>query len=448
MGASIRRQISISLLIVVTGGCSSQPLFEARTVVHSDGSCERTIWQPEGEMLPAEALQPPWKARWKTVAAANIPPAFAKDHQADGSHKYFMAQGSFRTPGEIPAHFRNVADPSVPVGASELVRSYEREDFGFVVEHRWRETLTNIVTHEGFLKARDEFLERGIPRAIEGLEQVYGKRYDVSALAQYLRGDGRRFLEESALAFYDLCARHRPAEEHAAAYAAVATRFGLDLLDPAGKVVEGEESATRLKTYFRHRIALGLRHRDGSPLARTEIDEILGTSGGSPFAREWEVYWKEHEKSLAAELGPALLRMTGLYNVPFLMFGPGATPQFAFELFLPGRIVETSGTLIGPGRAAWRFSGVETFPDGFVMTARSLEIDFVDQTRLLGRVSIDDLEKAEAYLAAIGRDGPLLKEVRRAHEAGDLKGLEEFVPKTAEEKRRLAQLCSMLGLEK
>ena len=82
------------------------------------------------------------------------------------------------------------------------------------------------------------------------------------------------------------------------------------------------------------------------------------------------------------------------------------------------------------------------------MTARSLEIDFKSQTKLLGRVMIDDGEKAEAYLANIGRDGPLLKAVRQAHEASDLKRLEEFMLKTGEEQRRLAQLHRILGLEK
>ena len=127
MSRSFRWQIALSLLIAVTGGCGSPALFEARTEVHSDGSCDRTIWQPEGEMLPAEALQPPWKARWKTVAAAAIPPAFAKDHQPDGEHHYFMAQGSFRKPEEIPAHFRHVASPGPQLGASQLQRAYKRE---------------------------------------------------------------------------------------------------------------------------------------------------------------------------------------------------------------------------------------------------------------------------------------------------------------------------------
>ena len=384
MSRSLREYIGLTFLIAMAGGCGSPALFEARTEVHSDGSCDRTIWQPEGEMSPAEALQPAWKARWKTVAAAKIPPAFAKDHQPGDEHHYFTAHGSFPRPGEIPTHFRNVAEPCVQVGASELVRSYERVDFGFVVEHRWRETLTNIVTPEGFVKARDEFLERAIPRAIEGLKQVYGKRYDTSALARYLRGDGRKFLEGSALVFYDLSTRHRPAADHAAAYAAVARRFGVDLFDPDGKVVEGEESESRLKSFLRHRIALGFRHNDGSPLTRPEIDEILGTSGGSPFAPVWEAYWKEHEKALAAELGPSLLRMTGLYNGPFLMFPPGP-PQFAFELGLPGLIVETNGNLNGPGRASWKFSGDESFPSGYVMTARSVEIDLAGWTRRLTR---------------------------------------------------------------
>ena len=33
--------------------------------------------------------------------------------------------------------------------------------------------------------------------------------------------------------FYEMAARHRPPAEHAAAFATVARRFGLDVLDPA-----------------------------------------------------------------------------------------------------------------------------------------------------------------------------------------------------------------------
>ena len=42
--------------------------------------------------------------------------------------------------------------------------------------------------------------------------------------------------------------------------------------------------------------------------------------------------------------------------------------------------------LIGPGQAGWKFSGDESFPGGYVMTARSLEIDLAGLTRRLGQL--------------------------------------------------------------
>ena len=83
--------------------------------------------------------------------------------------------------------------------------------------------------------------------------------------------------------------------------------------------MEGEGNPDEV--VFRHRIALGFRHHDRSP-DRNEIEEILGTSGGSPYDRGGRLYWKEHEKSLVAELGPGYLKMTGLYNGPFLLVRP------------------------------------------------------------------------------------------------------------------------------
>ncbi len=55
------------LLAVLSAGCEAPPMFSVETVVHPDGSCDRTIRQPKGEFLPAEALQPEWNARWKSV---------------------------------------------------------------------------------------------------------------------------------------------------------------------------------------------------------------------------------------------------------------------------------------------------------------------------------------------------------------------------------------------
>lgn len=250
------------------------------------------------------------------------------------------------------------------------MRSYECEDYGFVREHRWRKTLTNIVTRDSFLEARDEFLELALPKAALAIEQVYGKSYDVKGLEHYLREDGRRFLEEAALVFYDLAAQHRPAAEQPLAFAVLARRFGLDLIDPAGNLVTGEESETRLKSFFRHRIALGIRHRDGSRLTEPEIQSILDCSDASPYSRAWSVYWKQHEQEFETQLLPHIVQMTGHYNATFGLFG-NENPIFAFDLHLPGQLVETSGTIKGPDHVLWRFTGDQSYPDGYVMKARS-----------------------------------------------------------------------------
>jgi hypothetical protein len=263
-------------------------------------------------------------------------------------------------------------------------------------------------------------------------------------LNRYIREDGRRFLEEAALVFYDLTARHRPDEEKYDAFAELARRSGLDLIDAAGKVVTGVESETRWQSFFRHRIALGIRHRDGSRLTEPEIQAILDQSGNSPFSQGWGTYWKQHEKEFQAQLLPDLIQMTGLYNAQFLLQPP--PPCFAFDLHLPGQVVETSGTVERQNQVHWRFTGDQSYPDGYVMNARSLEIDVPGQTKILGRVAITDNEQARSYIAILDLDGHLLETVRKVHAAGDLQPLLDDRPGSAQEKERLKRLRQVLGL--
>jgi hypothetical protein len=443
MSPSNWRKIALLLVLLAAAGCGSPALFQAETVIQGDGTCHRTIWQPVGEMLPPEASGPAWKARWKSVIASGIPSAFAHDHQSSGDHKYFTARGSFHSPADIPPHFR-YSDPNFgPAPVSELVRSYEREDFVFVVEHRWQETLTNIVTPAGFLKARDEILDVAVPLAVTGIEQVYGGSYEVSGLTRYVREDGRRFIEELSVVFYQVMAGHESKEEVWASFADVAGRFGLDLFDPAGKLVASEEVDRRLRTFLRHRIQLGVRRKDGGRLTKSEIESILGTNGPSSFNRRWEDYWTQREKQLASELGPHILRMTGPYNHPFAFFGQ-RSPRFALDLRLPGELIETNGTIEGPDRTGWKFTADQSFPDGFAMKARSLEIDFDAQRKLLGRVAIADRFGAEAFRELLRENDFLLQVVRKVRETGDLKPLRELQPKAFQERRQAARLKEML----
>ncbi len=347
------------ILLLAAGGCGSPAWIQVETVIHGDGSCDRTIWQPKDEMLPDDALQPAWNVRWKSINLVAIPPELAKqakNGQPNDEHHYFSAQGTFQSPSTIPHHFRRAFKPDPKARASELVRTYECKDYGFVREHRWCETLTNIVTRDGFLKARDEFLDLALPKAVLTIEEVYGKAFDVTGLAKYLRKDGRRFLEQAALLFYDMMAQHKPDEEQAVLFAELARQFGLDLFDSAGLLVSGVESQTRLTCFLRHRIALGLRHRDGSRLTEPEIQSVLDQSGNSPFSQAWEAYWKLHEQEFKALLLPRIWQMTGLYNAPFGLFA-NQDPSFVFDLHLPGQVVDSNGTIADPDHVRWKFTG-------------------------------------------------------------------------------------------
>ena len=53
-----RTLLPVALFLVRAKRLRLSLLFQVETVIHSDGSCDRTIWQPENEMLPAKAAAP------------------------------------------------------------------------------------------------------------------------------------------------------------------------------------------------------------------------------------------------------------------------------------------------------------------------------------------------------------------------------------------------------
>ncbi len=118
--------LAVSILAALTFGCGPAAIFRVETSVHPDGSCDRTIFQPKGEFLPAEALKPEWNARWTAVAGAKAPPSAAVQPESPYALSYFTARGKFASPREIPPHYRYVDENCPDAGASELLRGYER----------------------------------------------------------------------------------------------------------------------------------------------------------------------------------------------------------------------------------------------------------------------------------------------------------------------------------
>ncbi len=430
-----------------SAGCVAPPMFTVETVVHPDGSCERTITQPKGESLPAEALKPEWNARWQSVKVLNGPPGSPPSSGSDESNKYITARGSFASPRDIPPHYGRVDDEFPKAGTSELLRTYERKDYGFVVEHRWSEKVTDIVTLPGFLEARDKLLDILLPMALRFIEEEFGPGYDLSGLSTFIRRDVRRAVEEASLLLYDAGVRRRLGRddqtmdpELVVKLAALSKRIGFDPLDANGKLISDQAAARRIDEFLRRVILEHVRHRDGSPLERSEADAVIARARTDPNFFKTDERQQERLKRFA---GPLAVRVMGLYGYP-LGFLFRWRPQFDFALQLPGELIESNGTVFRNGRTRWKFAGEQIFPDGYEMKARSLVIDRDGQKKALGRVAIDDEQKALEFIELVGDDAPLLEAVRKLRQIGDRGVLDERKFQSSERMERVERLREML----
>ena len=447
-------------LLAVMAGCCPPSAIHVETTIYSDGSCDRMIWQPKDEFLPDRALKPEWNARWKTVSDGIGRPGGPDSKTSKDDCKYFIARGSFGSPREIPPHYHFAVDQVPDAGASELERTYERKDYGFCVEHRWQEKITNIVTLPGFLKARDELLDLFLPVYIEAIDKIFGNDYDVSRLVNHLRVNGRRFLENIFVIFYDAAARGRVMGEDRRLDVDLtkhlfdeADRLGLDskLLVGMFKVPADPKESDRMASVFLGRLVVQyFRHRDGTAMTVSEADSLIQAILKSHrYEEEIQEQTKRVEESLKGDkklemrVKRAVLQMTGLY-VPLQFLFSGGPPEYEFAIFLPGELIETNGTRLRAGQTRWKFTGAQMFPDGYEMKARSIVIDRDGQKKVLGRVVIDDETKAMEFMEAVGRNGPLLEAVRKLRQTADRNALSQVKTRTVEESMRASKLWKML----
>jgi len=441
------RKLFLGLSALLLTGCGSQPLFQVETVVHGDGSCERTIWQPEQDMLPPEASREEWKSRWTRVGSTDTPPAFAEERPRDADRKYFTATGTFRRPVDIPVHFHNRVVVGRESAVGHLERSYERLDHTFVIEHRWRETLTNIVSREGFTKARDQATEIVLELISDVLKTACASRYEAGGLIRYIREEGSRFLHRATDIWYEHLAGHRTDEELTVRLARLAKDFGLDLLDESGSLVEGKERYGRIEEYLRHRIVLGIRHRDGRRLAESELRDLTDSESKSSLSASLERYWREHKEDFEARLSGPWFGMSGLYSHPLGLSGSG-NPRFAFAVTLPGELFACNGSKSDGKTARWTFDGDRSFPGGYTMEARSLEIDRPSQERILGAVPIGDFDQGLALVREAESSPAIRKALGEVRASGSLRPLDEPTLTDDVDRDRLTRVRRILGLVK
>ena len=361
--------------------------------------------------------------------------------------KYFTARGSFRSPRDIPPHYRYANDEVPEVGASELQRVYERKDYGFVVEHRWSEKVTDIVTLPGFLEARDKLLDILLPSRC-GSSRRSSVRDTISpgSRPSSARTSGEPWKRHPCSCMtpasgVDPCATTRrwtpswPAGWWPCRGASVSTRSM-----PRASWSRARSPSAGSEEFVRRVVMQHVRHRDGSALERPEVDSLIARARTDPNFMKPD---KRQEERLKRFILPLLLRMMGLHNVPLTFLFRGS-PRYDFALRLPGELIESNGTVFKNGRTRWTFTADRIFPEGYEMKARSLDIDREGQKKVLGRVAIDDEEKALEFLELVGDDNTLMEAVRKLKETGDRGALAEEKGRSFAQNRRAERLREML----
>jgi hypothetical protein len=91
-------------------------------------------------------------------------------------------------------------------------------------------------------------------------------------------------------------------------------------------------------------------------------------------------------------------------------------------------LASTSGSREEDGTTAWRFRGDHSFPSGYLMSARSFEIDRAAQQRILGRVAIKDFDQATELVRLAERSTDVRDRLRKARATGDRRWLESDPP--------------------
>ena len=410
---------------LLTLGCEPN-LYRAETELHADGSVHRAIYQPVEATPPDAQKAGVWKTstyakriehdKW-TGGISDLPRA-----DRDERHPYFAAWGRFESPDKLPQAYSKKAPRTLQDGKLDI--EYQREDYVLVVEHRYRENLTDIVTLDDMHLARGELADLLVPLAQHILDEALGGEYDTTMLADWLNQTGAPWFFELTDVVFEAGARKALSEEKlAAAMAPICARRGLVLTDASGKLLDNEAIEDAVEAYATKVLREHLQRRDGGKVSDEAISTIVEWIGlkDRPANSDdpYKYYRDSVEKVIAGKFGndeafkdavePLVARVLGLYASDLL----GKRHHFRYTLTMPGTIVRTNGTLLSDRSVRWTFEGMDAYPFGYAMECDSLVVQAGLETELLGRKVLVDNETTFKYIDLVGSHDAL-REVMQA----------------------------------
>jgi hypothetical protein len=408
------RIIIVAALLGTAPGCE---LYRIDTVLHPDGSVTRAIYQPQST-VPAAARRP---EAWQHITYALEPDRLEKQgwsgkitdlpiQASTQDRAYFAGWGTFPSVARLPDHFVHTVGEGKDAWTGKLVRTYLRNDYAFVVEHIWTETLTDVVTLRDMDKARDELVELLLRVGEDVFGETLGKDYDATELFQWLRTEGKSWLAESLDFAFVHCARHKGPAARAALEKGlldIAGRHGLRLW-AEGKPLKGDALQRAVEEFAVDRVARSVRRKkDGQRVDRETVvgwqialDKPDEKDAPNPFkAAAKKVLAEKYggEEAFQKRTEPLLMRIFGLYQDLIL----GKPRKFECTLTVPGEVVETNAQILDANRVRWDFEAKEAWPLGYEMACTSLETQPEMQKALLGGPALSSREERLRFRALV-----------------------------------------------
>ena len=421
-------------------GCQEQT-YRSETVLNADGSVARAIYQPRDE-TPDDVRE---SSTWSRVTASaerpaerwTLPIAELPDEPDDDKHPYFVAVGTFSGPEKLPAHFLVKAPEGINDG--QLKNEVSRNDFLFVIEHHWLETLTDSIALPDVPVAAAEIAEFSGEVLARLLERELGAEYDVDPVREWARKEGRQWITAVALTYYEAGLQHELHDDARIQrrLAAASLPFGLEFIDKSGQMLDAAGCEKEVYNFLRRWLEKYCRHRSGAP-DRKKLDELVDALHAAD--RDENAEKRESGRRLKDEMDKIAIelcggeeafqkrvwglsaRLTGLYA--FRILNPPR--RFHYSLKVPGRILSTNGNRVGQNGIEWSFQDVDAFPLGYRMECRTLVADLETQKRLLKTRPLNTLDSQREFIRLASADPDLTTALRACRKTGDLAPLERY----------------------
>ena len=388
-------------------GCYWQVMLN--TVIAPDGTTERAVSVLGNEVHEvADQFETPAAAQgWTTREVA-------KDS--------YDVRGVFKSPATMPSGYVRRLKDAGETAPSRI--EWQAHDRVFYTLYEYKETITDVVTSDRFDSAARELIDVGLDLACLMVEKRLADTYDVSRLTAFVRREGRPLLTSVAWAWYvngpevlsDSSAVRR-------ALAPILKQHGLDV-DVAG-LWDGGDTAGRQLLLSIAGDRVRLKRAKDRPLTEKERLDLVAAftskEAEEASAPAIEGYMaKRYGGKDAADRKTACLAASVLGAYTAIM-----APEYRFHAMLkmPGRILRTTGTLLGDSEVVWEFRGSEVFPRGYVMSATSVVFNEKAQRAVAGKpflTTLADVAVLDLFVAGSDTTRALLADCVKARSLAPL----------------------------